>query len=919
MTKAFRTIAETLPQDVWNRLSDCLERFEEACGAGITADWREFLPDDTGEHTAAFVAELIKVDWERRWRRGERRLTEDYLAECPGGVVDDRLALELLHNECLLRCQVGECVDEPSLTRRFPELTNGDAFTSMLASIKQHDSEAVNGSSCPDGRISVATSIDAPDGKSFGRYILTDVLGRGAMGIVFRAYDRKLGRTVALKTPVNGGLYPDGDLSHQSLVSDRDGNQFLREAQALAAVSHPNICTVFECGRHEGIPYLTMELIEGIPLDDWLERQTSIDPWQAAELTRQLSDALVALESAGLVHRDVKSANVVLVDGLKPVLTDFGVADNLRRATDEWRRSHWAGTPAFMAPEQARGEPADTRSDIYSLGVVFYHLVTARLPFTGTLDFVLESIRSTVPTPLSTVRADVDDGLITWCEKAMAHDASDRFQTASETATVLRRLIAGRKRRRTRNRWMMGFTALVALIVAGFLVGRMIDRGASGRKDGSNTTETRLDEELQSVIAKVRGGGLPDDPGAKDNVEVRMNLLKAIKARFGRAGSEEAIGVLNSMPWPRPDRPGIDDHVWWNRKRVPEGVPFRVRPKRALIVSGEIPPGREADRFECWVDARDQPVTIECWAVGGSQGFTPRVRIRGRRVSSDRFDDEVGTKPGGAQHFVLTGRFPANDRWLRLNVMRDGDDARDSAVKYFFMLQVQSHPDHVPIAATGEVRVAKIRAAVESGRVEFSKRRLSDWREELLDALRSNRPAPEVQRAAVLLSSKLWAERDDAHGVHCRRLAKRRKRTTFRVAPDRPLLVWERLSVEHAVNSLRVVTDHDAPISVRLVSLTPNFVPMVLMRWPNSTGDRSREQSNTSAAPFLHPSLDVVSIEPAERSRSVFLRISAEESNSRGDILAGRERSRNGEYLLFVWQQRRKGGARDKVEGMKMK
>jgi serine/threonine-protein kinase len=264
-------------------------------------------------------------------------------------------------------------------------------------------------------------------GRTIGKYRIVGQLGRGGAGIVYKAVDESLGRDVAVKT-----LNPD--LGNTEVMS-----RFRAEATILAKLNHPQIATIFELFRDENDLLMVMEYLRGETLDKLAERIGPIAPDRAAYLIDLILSALEHAHRAGVVHRDVKPANVMVTDegGIK--IMDFGIARVLgaEQKTVDFRLM---GTPAYMSPEQVMGGEVDGRSDLYSVGVLFYRLVSGALPFTAdtALGMLQRQIRDT-PTPISVHRPS----LPAWCDaiaqRALAKTPADRFQSAEEFRDALGR------------------------------------------------------------------------------------------------------------------------------------------------------------------------------------------------------------------------------------------------------------------------------------------------------------------------------------------------------------------------------------------------------------------------------------------------------------------------------------------------
>jgi serine/threonine protein kinase len=262
-----------------------------------------------------------------------------------------------------------------------------------------------------------------------GRYALGARLGVGGMGQVYRARDRVLERTVAVKV-----------LSAASTEDLELVARFGREARAAAALNHPNIVAVFDSGADGDLHYLVMEYVEGQSLAELLRRVGMLEPGRVADVGRQVCQALAAAHAAGLVHRDITPGNVLVDPAGLVKVADFGIA-KLAAATT-MTGDKVLGTAAYLAPEQAQGRPVDGRSDLYSLGCVLYALLTGAPPFAGDSPVAMAARHVTEqPTPLSHHNPRVSPALEAVVLTALAKEPADRYQSAAAMAQDLERIV----------------------------------------------------------------------------------------------------------------------------------------------------------------------------------------------------------------------------------------------------------------------------------------------------------------------------------------------------------------------------------------------------------------------------------------------------------------------------------------------
>ncbi len=313
-------------------------------------------------------------------------------------------------------------------------------------------------------------------GKTISHYKILEKLGEGGVGVVYKAEDTKLRRTVALKF-----------LRPQAITGDEDKIRFIHEAQAAAALDNPNICTVYEIGETEGQTYISMAYIEGQSLKERIQ-SGSLELAAALDIAIQAASGLQAAHAKGITHRDIKSANVMITPEGQVKIMDFGLAKTVG-ATQMTKTGTTLGTAACMSPEQALGQPTDHRTDIWSLGVVLYEMLTGQVPFKGEYDpALMYSIVNESPKPVTSLRADVPLEVEQVVRKALTKDPEKRYQRAEDLIKELNELrenldlLSKRGRMqlrlmRQRRRIMFGIVAAVAVVALIIAVIRYIPVG----------------------------------------------------------------------------------------------------------------------------------------------------------------------------------------------------------------------------------------------------------------------------------------------------------------------------------------------------------------------------------------------------------------------------------------------------------
>jgi serine/threonine-protein kinase len=271
--------------------------------------------------------------------------------------------------------------------------------------------------------------ISEPAGLRFGPYILTGELGRGGMGVVYRAFDTVKGRTVALKV-----LIPE--LAVDRAFQDR----FRRESKRAARLSEPHIIPIHDYGQIDGQLFIDMRLVDGIDLATLLERDGPMPPAAAAWITAQVASALDAAHADGLIHRDVKPSNILITGHGQSMpfayLIDFGIARAIK-SSNLSTSSRTIGTMAYMAPERFAGSPGDRHADVYSLACVLYECLTGRAPFGGEMVEIMWAQLNAVPPAPSTLRPGLPAAVDQVVARGLAKEPADRYGTAGELAEAI--------------------------------------------------------------------------------------------------------------------------------------------------------------------------------------------------------------------------------------------------------------------------------------------------------------------------------------------------------------------------------------------------------------------------------------------------------------------------------------------------
>jgi serine/threonine protein kinase/predicted ATPase len=393
-------LVDPLKGGTWSRCEEVIEAFERAWQTGTPPRIDDYWQAG-GTDRDALLVELVHVDLEFRLKRGEAARVENYLSRYPELGRDNAIVLDLLDSEHDLRRRKEANLIWEEYSRRFP------AHAASMRLYRKGDSSRDHSS--------LDTKANPIPPPAVPEYEVLFEIGRGGMGVIYKALQTRLKRPVALK------FLPDDLVSDRALL-----DRFMREAVTASGLNHPNICTVYELGEHEGRPFIAMEFIAGQTLAAIAALRPPVA--EACRLMQQAARALAAAHAARVIHRDIKPENIMVRDDGYVKVLDFGLARRLpklnqrdTRGTNDTGPGALLGTVAYMSPEQARGDPLDSASDIFSLGVVFYQLVTGRHPFESDSAFsTLHAISSSLPILPSRLNADVPPGLSALIE-AMLH------------------------------------------------------------------------------------------------------------------------------------------------------------------------------------------------------------------------------------------------------------------------------------------------------------------------------------------------------------------------------------------------------------------------------------------------------------------------------------------------------------------
>jgi serine/threonine-protein kinase len=423
--------------------------------------------------------------------------------------------------------------------------------------------------------------------ERLGRYRIREIIGEGAMACVYKAFDPEINRALAIKL-LKAQLRLDGEYR----------NRFLREAKGAGVLSHPNIVTVFDVGEDQGHPYIAMELVEGATLAEEIKAAKPLTTREIVEIGIQLARALDYAHKKGIIHRDVKPGNIMRLGDTNTIkVADFGICridgSETADATQQTQVGNVLGTPHYMSPEQVIGEKVDSRSDLFSAGVVLYQLLTGHLPFEGdTLISVAYKITKTDPPSLDKARPDLPLSLRRVVERALKKQPDKRFQTGEEFAQALvgvARELSEQEERKGRPRvvplalrWaltMAGVVALTMTLTATFLYQRQYAAMMDQVKDYGGS--------LAKFMATQNAVPLLSEDWAAMDVFVKEAIGR--QANFSYMNVVDHEGVVRAS--------NLDPQV--NQKYVaPQGAPIESSDAGVKVASHRNAEGKQVLDFE---------------------------------------------------------------------------------------------------------------------------------------------------------------------------------------------------------------------------------------------------------------------------------------------------------------------------------
>ena len=396
--------------------------------------------------------------------------------------------------------------------------------------------------------------------RQLGRYEVIGEIGQGAMGVVYRVKDPLIDRIVAIKT-INLNLAEDEKEEYEG--------RFYQEAKAAGRLSHPNIVTIFDVGKSGDVAYIAMEFLEGRELRDILNDQKHLPIEQILDLAAQIARGLAYAHEHDVVHRDIKPSNIMVVRDGHVKITDFGIA-RMSSAAVRTQTGMVLGSPKYMSPEQVLGKVIDQRSDVFSLGVTLYEMLTGQVPFAGeNVNAIMYQTLNVIPAPPSMLNPDVPDMLNFIVAKALAKDLNDRYQNAREFANDLRACRDTMPRSKARVDLVGGYRNEAVQLSE--------EKHGSQRAgiDRSGTDHLGVDTDESKVVATMGLSSVFDST----NATMRLAAMTA--------SIEEVEALAKTLQIPRPGLNEINKAAFIPKESAPQ-----------LPLQHKVQPGQQASQTE---------------------------------------------------------------------------------------------------------------------------------------------------------------------------------------------------------------------------------------------------------------------------------------------------------------------------------